>query len=466
MSEKKTRLLFITYTHSKGGGAENILTTLVNNLDRERYDITIQEVEQYNIRKEPLSPHIRLLRPFIRYGKKTEADIVRYLLRTAPQIFRYLHSLNGYDAVISWNYQQPSFCLRGFPSERKIAWFHGDLYDIAANPEGKKDLQQMAWNQADRIVTISEKSYTSLKDIFPYFISKCRIVHNAIDIVAIQRKAQFPITDGFEAFNNEIPILVSVGCLDDNKNQQLLLEAVSVLKARGMNCFVFIIGNGKMRTNLEELAVSLGLSDYVQFTGYQDNPYPYMNHAKLLCVTSFSEGFPTVGLEAMALGKPFVTTPVSGTADELAAKCNCGLVSSWDSQSYANAIQTLLIDKQLYETLSINCLETVKEFSIPAAVRKFNELIDSVEISSRQKIAEKPENFEGRMRAILTFAKAWSFNRYSGLSQASQRFIKAKNVLNLGKIVYRLSLVFVRFIVSPVIFIEGLFIGYLRGVKR
>ena len=60
---EKLKLLFITYTHSNGGGAEKVLTTLVNNLDSEKYDISIFEIVRYDVKQEPLNKNIRLLPP-------------------------------------------------------------------------------------------------------------------------------------------------------------------------------------------------------------------------------------------------------------------------------------------------------------------------------------------------------------------------------------------------------------------
>ena len=55
MNNKKIKLLFITYTHSNGGGAEKVLTTLVNNLDSMKYDISIFEIVQYNVKRESIN---------------------------------------------------------------------------------------------------------------------------------------------------------------------------------------------------------------------------------------------------------------------------------------------------------------------------------------------------------------------------------------------------------------------------
>ena len=60
---ERIKLLFITYTHSNGGGAEKVLTTFVNNLDSTKYDISIFEIVQYNVKREPINSNIKLLPP-------------------------------------------------------------------------------------------------------------------------------------------------------------------------------------------------------------------------------------------------------------------------------------------------------------------------------------------------------------------------------------------------------------------
>jgi hypothetical protein len=88
------KLLFITYTHSNGGGAENVLTTLVNHLDPVKYTIDIIEVNQFLIKTEPLNKEIHLLSPMVKANKLFDSTI-KYILHEKPEIIKQLFRLYG-----------------------------------------------------------------------------------------------------------------------------------------------------------------------------------------------------------------------------------------------------------------------------------------------------------------------------------------------------------------------------------
>ena len=365
---------------TNGGGAEKVLSLLVNNLDTEKYDIRIQEVVRYTSMIK-LNQNIKIGDAFFDMGKslpqRVRRTITPVLLRHAPSVLKALFGLHGYDAVITFNYQLPSFMLPSFKKEKKIAWFHGDIFDLAEKGrEQAKERQRSAWKTADAIVTISNKSLHSLKSLFPEFREKARIIHNGINLETTKRQAAEACTFDF----GNIPTLICLGRLDGNKNYSLVIDAVSALRNRGVNCRLILLGQGDKEIELKAQADRLGLMDRVFFLGYQGNPYPYILRSKILCISSFSEGWGMVAMEAMALGIPFVTTPVSGASEELSDNERCGLVSGWDAIQYADKLQKLLMDSALYSQMSRNCLEKVKEYSMERYVSAFEKLLSDVGI--------------------------------------------------------------------------------------
>lgn len=451
------KILFITNTHSNGGGAENVLTTLVNNLDTNLYAINIIEVNQFLTKREPLNENIQLLAPMVKANDKMADEAIRYVLYHKPEIIKPLFRLYGYDVIITWNDQQPSFCLFSFEAEIKIAWFHGTIYYLQPNLMSPKSiekykLQLKAWNTANQIITISKKTFKSLEDIFPALSYKTKIIYNAFDVSYVQRFSEYNIDIKTPDSNN---IIIGIGRLDSNKNFELLIRAVSRVIHFGINCHLIIIGHGELFSQLEEIAVEANIKDFVLFTKYLQNPYPLLKISKLVCVSSFSEGWPMVIAEGMSLGKPFVTTPVAGASEELSNNGRCGLVSGWDVEEYANCIIKLLNDQNLYNEMSKNCIERIHDFSMEQTLVQFDSLIEKLCSANNTKITI--EKTIKRPYAIIFYALAFSlFAPFYRFTLALQYFKKKHTFLNIIKLLYRLGTFVLYAVFFPVNFSKGL----------
>ena len=80
----------------------------------------------------------------------------------------------------------------------------------------------------------------------------------------------------------------------------------------GYKYHLYLIGTGDMDNELKERTSKYGLQNYVHFLGYQTNPYKFLSRTKLLVSMSYQEGFSGAFVEAISLGKPFVSTDVGG----------------------------------------------------------------------------------------------------------------------------------------------------------
>jgi len=86
-----------------------------------------------------------------------------------------------------------------------------------------------------------------------------------------------------------------------------LLQAFSISELRRSHRLI-IVGEGERRANLESLIRSLGMEDRVVLAGAMDNPFPVLQGAALLVLSSRWEGYPNVLLEALALNVPVIST--------------------------------------------------------------------------------------------------------------------------------------------------------------
>jgi len=138
--------------------------------------------------------------------------------------------------------------------------------------------------------------------------------------------------------------LVTVGRLSAQKGQLILLNALAILEREGVQFEMVIVGDGPLRPQLERSIRELGLENKVELRGWQSNSQvrALMRGARALVLPSLAEGLPVVLMEALALGRPVITTYVAGIP-ELVTDQTCGwLVPAGSVERLAAAIKQCL----------------------------------------------------------------------------------------------------------------------------
>jgi len=121
------------------------------------------------------------------------------------------------------------------------------------------------------------------------------------------------------------PRLVSVGRLSEEKGQRLLVEAVGRLVAEGLAVELVLVGDGPLRGCIESLIEERGLRSCIRITGWAsgDEVRGHILASRAMVLPSFAEGLPVVIMEALALGRPVISTYVAGIP-ELVEHGVCG----------------------------------------------------------------------------------------------------------------------------------------------
>ena len=138
--------------------------------------------------------------------------------------------------------------------------------------------------------------------------------------------------------------LACVGRLCEQKGQLLLVEAVAQLVAEGLNLKLLLVGDGPLRGEIEALIAHRHLQSHIEITGWASNAEVrrHILAARAMVLPSFAEGLPVVIMEALALGRPVVTTYVAGIP-ELVEPGVCGwLVPPGSVESLKRALRELL----------------------------------------------------------------------------------------------------------------------------
>ncbi|MEZ6005523.1 MAG: glycosyltransferase [Planctomycetota bacterium] len=173
-------------------------------------------------------------------------------------------------------------------------------------------------------------------------MQKVRRLYNGIDL------SDF----AFEGEGRDAAHILSVGRLVEKKGLDLLLLALADLRDRGMAFEASIIGDGEERPKLEYMVRELALENHVQLLGAQSQAAvrEAMSRATLFALPcrvgndGNRDALPTVLLEALAVGLPCVSTPVTGIPEILDHGRVGALVPEDDVQSLSAALRALLAD--------------------------------------------------------------------------------------------------------------------------
>jgi glycosyltransferase involved in cell wall biosynthesis len=164
--------------------------------------------------------------------------------------------------------------------------------------------------------------------------------------------------------------VVGVGSLVPRKRWDRLLAAAFELKKRRFAFSVQIAGEGPLRRTLEEQTQSLGLDDCVEFVGHRDDVPAFLANSTFLAHTSDAEGCPNVLMEAMAAGRPVVTTD-AGEAPFLVEDGKTGfVVRRGDSKALVERLAALIATPSLCRQMGeAGRVKALSEFSVDRMVR-------------------------------------------------------------------------------------------------
>ena len=138
--------------------------------------------------------------------------------------------------------------------------------------------------------------------------------------------------------------LVNIGRITEQKGQAILVQAAARLRDRGTDFELVIVGDGPMRGEIERLIEQFQLKERVKITGYLSNQgvRDELLAARALILPSFAEGLPGVFFEALALGRPVVTTYIAGHPELIEERANGWLVPAGAVEPLVDAMAEVL----------------------------------------------------------------------------------------------------------------------------
>lgn len=343
----KKRILIISLTYFPFvGGAEMAIKEITDRLSEFDFEmLTVNLDGQQKIEEKIGNVLVR------RIGK---GKISKYLFPfTAYRFARTLQQKNNYQIIWSMMANQAGlaalFFKLKFPQIKYLLTLQeGDSeLDIWLRTWFMRPLYKMIYRRADLIQAIS--SYLAKRAVKLDFKGRIEVVPNAAGFEkgAFRIEEEYPKHPKLDFLKNS-KLVITTSRLVKKNGIKYLIRAIKNIEAK-----LLILGDGPLRNDLEELAISLGLkqekeklteNDKVYFLGHQNSYLVgyYLSKADIFVRPSVSEGLGSSFLEAMAVGIPIVGTPVGGIPDFLKNGETGWFCKVRDSKSIAEKINYIL----------------------------------------------------------------------------------------------------------------------------
>lgn len=215
-------------------------------------------------------------------------------------------------------------------AKKRIQWVHFDVSKFHFNVKMCKRLYQ----HFDDIFVVSDEAKKELLSVIPEIRNKTKTVHNVISKSQCEKLAE----QG-NGFVDSVAgkRIVTVGRLSEEKGQDIIPVVARKLKEQGCAFKWYLIGDGKLKNKIEQLAKDNNVQHEIVFLGAQINPYQFLKNADLYVQTSIHEGFCITLGEAKVFGMPIISTEFAGAHEQLDGQRNC-LVVQRDATILCDAI--------------------------------------------------------------------------------------------------------------------------------
>lgn len=336
-----------------GGGAERVISILVNKLVERDFNI---EILKYHNTENAYKTDERIVIDSVEENTNSRKSIIKNI------IWMHKH-FKKTDIVISF---LAPFNIIAILANlgNKTPIIVSDRNDPNRVPNNKliRTFRDLLYKKANKVVVQTNDN----KKYFDYLKDKCVVIPNPIDM---NNYAGIGLKTSKE---NKI---VSVGRLEKQKNQLLLIDAFNEIKDRYKEYKLYIYGEGSYRTELENRIKQLNLQNRVLLPGNSNKVFDDIKDSKLFVLSSNYEGMPNALAEAMCLGIPCISTNVSGVNELIQDGQNGYIINVNDEEALINRMETLLNSVKLSESISKKAIELNDKLNVDTICDMWCELI-------------------------------------------------------------------------------------------
>lgn len=364
MAGSKKSIIFVLGGLS-GGGAERVASHLINHWHETGREIILV------IRRGPEEDFYPIPAGLKRYtlgGEGVSANKVVALFKNVPFVWRLRQAIKKEKAPIVISFLTKAnihTILACSGLRKKIIISERNDTTREQHPWPWPKLRNMLYKFADVVTANSKIALEGMKSYVPE--DKLALVPNPVFIPNQKAKP------------DQSQILLNVGRLVPQKNQQLAIKAFSRIENEISKGWVFeIFGEGEEEDNLRKKAEELKVKERILLRGKVKEIEKYYLKSGIFILSSLYEGTPNALLEAMAFGVPPIVSDACPGALEFIRHGENGLIfSSGNEIDLSEKMKILMEDPEKRVEIGKNARETVNQFSLENVIPAWNRLIQN-----------------------------------------------------------------------------------------
>jgi len=334
------------------GGAENVVSSLCRNLDPDEFNVYVcylKDKGSIGIELEREGYQVIGLPKFKIFDSKYMSSVKLSKLITKNRIdIVHSHSIHSLIDI--------SICRFIAPRAKYVHTFH---YGNYPNREEKyKKIENTLWRFPHGLVAVGEVQKNQIQKTYNIPSERLITIRNGIEV--IQEKPDATILRDKKFFDKKI--IGTITTLIEQKGITYLIDVAKKMREKRSDFVFLIVGDGHLREELEQKVNTLGLRNYVIFTGWMENAssraIPLID---IFFQPSLWEAMSMVILEAMSIGKPIVATNVGENSYVVKEGETGYLVEPKDINAMSNALCRLLDSEYLRINFGDAARRRVKE---------------------------------------------------------------------------------------------------------
>lgn len=333
------------------GGGQRVTINLANALSKE-YQVSIIIFQDDDIHYEAPGALINL-----------DCPSQNSILKKVLNVFKRAYKLRKFLKKEKFDYVYSFMETANFPTA--MAYPNAAL-SVHCNPKTWNSyeslLARLTYGRAKNVIAVSDDVSVILRS--DYGLKNVSRIYNPVDRKEILEQVDKP-------YQHSKPYIVALGRYHEMKRYDLLIDAYAQSELQ-TECDLIIVGDGELRVELEAQIKRLNLQDKVHLAGTQSNPFPYLAGAKFLVLSSRTEAFPMVLIEALALECPIVATDCPTGPREIVREGENGLlVENENAQALSQGMDKLYFDEKLLEHFKKNAIPSIQHLSGEVIVKEW-----------------------------------------------------------------------------------------------